>query len=314
MKKEKVLFINNIRQFYYMKEKGISGLIEKIDSFSTAVKDACFETVPNEKEIDRIYFGNEFCDCLIPNLQNVKEVYKYCKAKDIQFSMVMPYITENEISKVDSILKYLSGLHEEIEIVCNDWGTVYIITEKYDGLCIVVGRLLDKMSKDVRISYDDYQKIFDNDSLQYITTSNIYAKSYGRFLQKYNIRRIELDCPPQGLKLQQEQNIYNNVNVSLYVPFAFITTGRMCMMRFLNQENEKKYSLETDCKMSCQRYEQIMKKIRNCQFDRNSKYVYDNIQLYRKGNTVFYLASNYKDIIALNPEIDRIIYQVGIPM
>lgn len=321
MNQEKVIFINSVRQLNSIEMIGLKAFIEKENSFSSVVKEACLNDFSDLKEFNRMYFGNEFCDFLIPSVNDIKQVLKVCKNSNIEFSLVLPYITENNIQKIDEILIYLSEVNDnsedkQIEVVCNDWGLVSVINKNFGKLKIVIGRLLDKMSKDARLTSSDYKKLFDKNSMEYLQSTNIYAESYLKFLDKYNVSRVELDCPPQGLRLNSPVKSASDreIQVSLYVPFGFLTTGRMCMMRFLSQEGQNKYSLETDCQRMCQLYNQTMKKMRNCQFGDGGKFVNKDLQLYRKGNTVFYLDDNIKEVIENNSEINRIIYQLTMPM
>ena len=311
MKIEQVIMLNNIRQFSIFEKEGLTTLIQQENSFSNTVKKVCLDMTSNLNSIDRIYFGTEFCDNLIPSIGDIKKIKDYCSHHDYGFSLVLPYITEGKLDCVDQILKDLNDLKEDIEVVCNDWGIVYLINQKYTCLKIVLGRLLDKMSKDSRLSDRDYHQLFDQNSLFYIKNSNLHTKSYQNILKKNDIKRVELDCPPQGLCLSDTE-AEEDISVSVYVPFGFITTGRMCMMRFLGQSGKEKYSLENECTHQCQLYNQVMKKMKNCQFDKDGKFMYKNLEFYRKGNTIFYLTEQFEDIIKTNHEINRIIYQVGI--
>lgn len=309
MVKEKVLLLSNIEQFYVLRDGNVADLIS---TYSTKIKNVVTELIGEKfNEYERIYFGNEFCEYLLPTVEQVEEVMAYCKKQNKLFSVVTPYISESSLKKIDKLLDYLDEKNEDIEVVCNDWGVCSIIHEKYSNLKAVIGRLLDKMSKDARLSKEDYDRIFDENSIEYLKSSNTYVDSYIDILREYGVERIEYDCPPQGLNINTK---VKDIYASAYMPFGYITTGRMCMMKFLSQDGNEKYSLEKGCVRNCQKYDQVMRKIRNCVYGDNAECGIKNIELYRKGNTIFYLSENYDEIISNNELIDRVIFQPTIPM
>lgn len=232
-------------------------------------------------------------------------IYKYTNSSGTQQRTAA---TVGKLPRLESLLEELNRIHDDaIEVVCNDWGTCSLINEKYHNLHIVVGRLLDKMSKDARFAQSDYESMYDAKALEYLQCSNINTESYKKILDQLHVQSVEIDCPPQGMKLGQV-----DMNVNLYAPFGFITTGRMCMMRFLSQNGEKKYSLETACAKGCQKYDQNMIKSNHCKRE-NHFYSVEKCKLYRKGNTVFYLSENYEDIIRNNQSVKRLIVEPCIP-
>ena len=57
-----------------------------------------------------------------------------------------------------------------------------------------------------------------------------------------------------------------------------------------------------------------MKKNKNIYACNDSNFMTDTMELYRKGNTIFYLTDNVEKILENNIQIDREIYQLCIPM
>lgn len=313
MKREKIILLSNIQQFMDYCEMDIEKMVEIRNKYSEKVKRHCLQHIPAKNEIDGIYFGNEFCDSLLPSCSDIEKVYNYCQENQIKFSLVLPYVTQEKMGRVETIFEYLSEHNMQLEIICNDWGIVYLIHSRYSKQSIVLGRLLDKMYKDARMGEDEYKKIFEENSLRYLKNSNVYSQSNLDFCEEFNITRVELDCPPQGLKLQGNISA-NNVKVSLYINFGFLTTGRMCMMRFLDAENGNKYSLEKECGRKCQIWDQVMKKNSNAYVCEDGGFFVGNMEFYRKGNTVFYLTAHTEQALEDNPMIDREIYQLCMPM
>ncbi|WP_288702959.1 hypothetical protein [uncultured Ruminococcus sp.] len=303
---ERAVFIPNIEYFEMFRTNSINDLIHRVNLNNKKFIQICQALCA--QKFDRIYFGNEFCDELLVSAEEAKTVYNYCCEGKMKFTLVTPYMSDGKLPRLESLLEELNRIHDDaIEVVCNDWGTCSLINEKYHNLKIVVGRLLDKMSKDARFAQSDYESMYDAKALEYLQCSNISTESYKKILDQLHVQSVEIDCPPQGVKLGQV-----DMNVNLYAPFGFITTGRMCMMRFLSQNGEKKYSLETACAKGCQKYDQNMIKSNHCKRE-NHFYSVEKCKLYRKGNTVFYLSENYEDIIRNNQSVERLIVEPCIP-
>jgi hypothetical protein len=96
---------------------------------------------------DILYFGNEFCQNIIPAKQHINKAFQWALKNNIQFVFVLPYITNDKVKTADSLLHILNNKKRNIEIVFNDWGTLSLIL-KYKNLQPVLGRLLTKQRKD----------------------------------------------------------------------------------------------------------------------------------------------------------------------
>ena len=101
------------------------------------------------QEYGRIYFGNEFCEKLIPAVAEVEKVRDYCKKNKTGFSLVTPYVTDAGMAKLDKLFSFLLGNGESCEVIVNDYGVLSLINEEYPVLRPVLGRLLTKQKRDV---------------------------------------------------------------------------------------------------------------------------------------------------------------------
>ena len=273
-----------------------------------------YKYILDDGTITRIYFGNEFCEELIPSLEQVKIAYQKSVELELGFTFVTPYVTEYGMDKITKVLEYLNTLESNIEILCNDWGTCELVHTKYKNLTIILGRRLDKVFCDPRISEEEYEEVYNEASLAYLRRPNLFVPIYQEIMQKYSIKRVEYDCYPQGMDLSTEQEMPGFEGVSVYLPFGFVTTGRMCMMRFLNQEGGNKFDYSGPCKYACRKYNQIMKKNINVRRVNGNYVMNDTLQLYRKGNTVFYEVENFDEILENNHLINRVVYELELPI
>ncbi|MDD3065006.1 MAG: hypothetical protein PHI20_02810 [Endomicrobiaceae bacterium] len=191
---------------------------------------------------DILYFGNEFCQNIIPAKQHINKAFQWALKNNIQFVFVLPYITNDKVKTADSLLHILNNKKRNIEIVFNDWGTLSLIL-KYKNLQPVLGRLLTKQRKDpiaeniiqntqnkIKIAVIDGKKTIIKAKKVPLTLKTYFQKSFldvGHvidFMTENNIKRYELDLLPWGIKIKTDKKI----KLSIYYPYVNITTTRYC--------------------------------------------------------------------------------------
>ena len=99
---------------------------------------------------DRIYFGNEFCQNLMPTVAALTRYYTWAKKKKKDFTFVTPYLTNDWLAKLKKLLAFLDS-QGRTEVVFNDWGVFKVIRDNFPNLQPVLGRLLTKQRRDPRI-------------------------------------------------------------------------------------------------------------------------------------------------------------------
>lgn len=253
---------------------------------------ANLSTVPS-----RIYFGNEFCERLLPKLKDLAEILNFVLRNKLQFTFVTPYVTNKGLKILAELFAYIAKANPGCEVVFNDYGVLRILLKEYCGnLKPVMGRLLNKMKRGPRLM--NFISILPEATVKYFRGSSLDTQALREFLLKNEIRRVELDNLLQGIEL----NLANyGISASLYVPYAYITTTRACLA--INCEIHGK---EDDvgvfpCERECQKYI----------FYLRNKIM--PVPLIRKGNTVFLK----NDKIPQNSEkigVDRIVYEPNIPL
>lgn len=241
----------------------------------------------------RLYFGGEFCERLFPSLEDIEEILKFIRKRRMKFTFVTPYVTNNGMKKWFSLVEFISQKHRDFEIVINDWGFLRRLQRKDPALPIVLGRLLNKQKKDPRIS-----RLIDKFPLpvkRYFRMCNMDVPMVTKFLVENNIMRVELDNIFHGIMRNNTE-----VNASLYMPFSYITTGRLCTVSF-DKEKSKGLRVITDCNRECRDYT----------FKLQHGQMFED--LFLKGNTLFLkndrLPDNFNDL-----NINRIVYQPEIPL
>ncbi len=171
----------------------------------------------------RLYYGNEFCERLIPSLKELKNILDYIKVKRMDFSFVTPYVTNMGLARLKELLGFLKAKNVHCEIIINDWGVLNLINRQYPDFQPVLGRLLTKQKRGPRlikllkrqagprliVNPENpqqrsivFQKKLPLDLDPYYKGSNASSVPIiHNFLISQRIKRIELDNPGQGLFL-----------------------------------------------------------------------------------------------------------------
>lgn len=250
------------------------------------------------KEYERLYFGNEFCQNLIPGEQELGAALGAARKNGQKFTLVTPYVTDEGLERLKPLLDTLSEQKENVEAVVNDWGVLRLINKKHRTIEPVLGRLLNKMKRGPRIL-----KIMDKipkSALSYFQKSNITVAEYRKFLNKQGIKRLEFDNLLQGIDLDLNYKD-SPMRGSLYMPYAYVTTTRLCLTNGCDRIGETDRVGIFPCGKECQKYT----------FKLTHKDMPAEILL--KGNTQFF--KNEKTPEGLEEKgIDRIVWQPEIPV
>ncbi len=257
----------------------------------------------------RIYFGNEFCQHLIPSPSSLSKMYSAARAKGLTFTLLTPYVTDEGIERLRPLFEFLAGQQEPTEVVVNDWGVLRLLRREFPHLSPVLGRLMTKMLRDpLATTYYARHPQTPEPALAALKRSNLTVPVYQTFLKRSGIRMIEMDNVVQGMDMNFGELGFAG---ALYIPYGFVATGRICLFASLNESKEKKFTVSTRCTKVCQRH------YADCSYS-EGPFQGNPFVLLHKGNTIFY--SQGKDLLrpallqAAAQGIKRIIYQPQIPM
>lgn len=237
---------------------------------------------------NRLYFGNEFCQVRIPTLEEVKSSIEFAEDNNLKFTFVTPYVTNNGLIKIKVILDYLAAYKEDIEIVVNDWGVFYHINNHYKKFQVIIGRLLTKQRRGPRI-LNVMDKI-SKDALEHFKSSNMDSEEIYDYLSEKCVKRAEFDNLLQGINLEHVK-----LKKSLYYPYVYVTTTRLCMTNTMGGIYKTDQIGIQPCNRECESYTTYL---------RHSTIPTDLIV---KGNTQFVINKTLPDLE--EKDIDRLIYQ-----
>jgi hypothetical protein len=244
----------------------------------------------------RLYFGIEFCERLLPTMQQLKKVISAVKERAVGFSFVTPYVTNKGLKQLEALLPAVAREIQGAEIVFNDWGVFHFLQEARLPVTPVLGRLLTKLKRGPRM-----MNIIDQvpaETSRYCRTTGLTVPELRSFLTKNNVFRVELDNVLQGVDLD---NTGDDIHKSLYLPFACVSTSRFCLTANCEDEGMKEYVGVFPCSRECRKYT----------FTLFNPVM--TLPLVRKGNSLFFMNDAIPEIVA-SGQIDRIVVQPEIPI
>jgi hypothetical protein len=242
-----------------------------------------------EEPKDGLYLGNDFCEFLMPSAAQVRAGLSFCDKKGLSFALVLPWCTQSALERSRALISLLPA---GTEVVFNDWGLPDLIRER--GLVPIAGRLITPHSADPRA--DAFRQLGDQAFDRWLSASPLWTNEFREILVKKGIERIEFDNTAQGLDASCGQNLKG----SLYYPYVYITTGRVCLTRYYlrGSFNPPAHSCGAPC--------------RGMVIRRNIRSI--NVDVFLKGNTHFYInphPPDEKKLVAMG--MDRLVFMPDFP-
>lgn len=244
----------------------------------------------------RIYFGNEFCQHLIPSVEDLEQVLGFTLEKKLHLTFVTPYVTDKGLQVLASLFSKIEKQKLGSEVVFNDWGVLRVLNRNYPNLEPVMGRLLTKMKRGPRVM--NLVDSLPQTTIDYLRSCSLNVPLYRQFLIKNSIRRVELDNLLQGIGLDFSDS---GISASLYIPYAYITTTRLCLAISCDVHGREDEVGIFPCKRECQEYTFSL------------THPVMPAPLIRKGNTLFFRNEKVPEDLR-QKNIDRIVIQPEVPL
>jgi len=247
-------------------------------------------------DFSRLYFGQEFCERLMPSEKQLGQAISFARNNGIGFTFVTPYVTNRGLERLEDLIGYVGRHAPESEIVFNDWGVFQFLHLEARGLTPVLGRLLNKTKRGPRIMH-----IIDKvpeETRAFYQGSNLDVPEACRFLRRQGIFRVEYDNALQGTRFAGTPG---DIHKSLYMPYAFVSSSRFCLTACCDDPEQSDYVGIIPCGRECRSYT----------FTLFNPVM--GLPLIRRGNTVFFLNERIPDSVS-NGDVDRIVIQPEIPV
>lgn len=253
--------------------------------------------------IEYIYFGNEFCEYRIPTIVQFKRMFELCEKEKIKLVLVTPVVTDYGIERISQLLDFIAEQDYLLDIVVNDVGVLQLINQKKIKCAIIAGRILDKTSHDSRASVKELDLYYGKNGKKFAMTPGVISGQALQVYQKYGIDRFEFDLPKIGL------DIPKNIKSSVYWPYSYLTTGRVCMLRATELNGNRKFLVgNRGCGQLCRKYQvEKRKPINGFGFENKDRIT--DLFLFQRGNTVFFI-NRYDDFKPFIKKFNRLIVQI----
>ncbi|MDR2809890.1 MAG: U32 family peptidase [Tannerellaceae bacterium] len=193
------------------------------------------------KDFDRIYFGHETCERLLPAWNNVSILLDIARTQNIKTTFVSPFLTNAGMKRTLCLLEQIVSAGNEIDVVTSDWGLLFRLISHHAQIPVapsrfLVGQQLDFRMKYIHNHYEDRVLHIDGTyyRLEYAPPSPQMREHLSQctllkpatldFLSNRGISRLELSNVYQTIKLPETDNFH----YSIYLPFAPVTVFRNC--------------------------------------------------------------------------------------
>jgi len=224
-------------------------IVEKAIFFSR-IEDLKAYPENNFNSFKYLYFGNEFCENLIPQMDDVALAANLCQDHKMKLVLVTPYVTDRGLGRISPVIERLAQKDESFEVVFNDWGVLDLCLDM-SVRHIAMGRLLNKLKRDPRIPA--LADKFSGEMYEYLKTSGTFSSSFMLVLKNNNIERIEFDNVLQGINMERKPD--TGIKYSLYYPYLYFTTSRTCEnnMAYTKGICDEKVRCKADCRQKAKR-------------------------------------------------------------
>jgi hypothetical protein len=246
------------------------------------------------KGIERIYYGVEFCENLVPEWNTLLPVIDFCRQHQLGFSFMTPYVTNSGLEKLEKIFVNLNRENgiagQKIEVIVNDYGTLMAL-EKYNGVERVIGRVLSKQERGSRVI--SQQGGLENKNPD--QRMSAFSTPLVEFLKKKKVRRVEIDNLLQGIK---DDFSVQGIEASIYFPYAFVTTTRRCLF---NMDDKQLLTCIKPCSKDCLKFGHLKLSSKKLP-----------VPLLLKGNTQYIISKKLPSDL-VKKGITRLVYEIELP-
>jgi hypothetical protein len=218
-------------------------------------------------------------------------------------------VTNPGLARLRPLLHWLASQDDPtIEVIVNDWGVLRLVRREFPLLQPVLGRLMNRMLRDPRIAAVFAKAHTSTAALQVLQQSSVAAAVLRDFLKRSYVMRVEFDNLIQGLDMNFDEL---GLSASLYVPYGYVATGRVCPIGSLLLPKPQKFDVASPCQQECQRYTLCFEYV-DSPFDNRDQ------EFFEQGNTFFYAQGPQLIEAAAQMverlSISRLVYQPRLPM
>ncbi len=196
----------------------------------------------------RIYVGDEFCIHRMVDPEGLETYVRMARARSWALTLLTPPITDEGLERCAPLFKRLEDPLLKAEVVVNDWGTLEYVKEKIPSVEVSLGRLLNKGFKDPRLPDAAALSRLSEETADLLNRCTFDFVGFQEAMVRRGVRRLERDLLPHGTPRWQ---IPEGLGTSVYFPFGYVTTGRICRLASLKGRAKQKFSIKDRCPQVC---------------------------------------------------------------
>ncbi|MDX9980572.1 MAG: hypothetical protein RBU25_11160 [Lentisphaeria bacterium] len=263
-------------------------------------------------DISRLYFGQEFCEHLIPAADELLRAYYHSRQMGWDFTYTTGVCTDAALAVQERNLEVLAGQDGEIEVVVNDWGLLRLLRRRFPGLVPVFGRLLHKQMRLSRFASPHTPPPVNRNGISLpepeLRANQVAALrdtalgdlDFCRELRGLGISRADVDMTPPGIELPAHPDA---LAISSYYPWGYAAGGRNCLTASVLEPVREFVVVDGPCPRPCQRFNKATTKLTG-----------DEV-LIQRGNTVFAFHTEYAaPYVNGQYPVSRMVFEPYIPI
>ena len=243
-------------------------------------------SLARSKRITHLYWGNSFCQYRLPSINELKDAISFCESRNIEFVLMTPPLNDIGIAQCQLYLDTLQSAKKAVPIVVNDLGFLVLLKEtQYCGE-IIWGRVLDKTTRDVRMTNNERCQYYSASGYEYARSLASTAKTYQQTLSHWGVTRIQCDCASYPL-------VGGEMRYDMFYPTEYLTTGRMCLFQNAAKISDNQpSSMKKGCLHLCQdTMELLIRPVDRIVLEEDGSRVLSQ-KVVRYGNTLFCFHNN----------------------
>lgn len=261
-------------------------------------------------ELSRLYFGQEFCQHLIPSPEEVLQAAFAARQLGWQFTYVTGSVTDAGLDRTTANLEALNEADLTCEVTVNDWGVLRRLHQEFPEFSTTIGRLLLRQQRLARFAdvvsrpvntrgIQAPESTVRANQCQVLRSTNISNPAYRKRLIDSGVQRLDVDVVPQGMDLPADAWGFG---VSCYYPWTYITGGRNCLTAALDDPVRQHVVVDGPCSRPCREFNRTL--------NESTK-----PSIVQRGNTIFVVNQDYATpYLDGTIPIDRIVLEPYLPV
>ena len=198
------------------------------------------------KVIKGVYFGNSYCEHLLPTPLEIAKAYSYFNDAHHNFVFVFPPISENKMEDAKAILSELERLGVT-EVVVNDFGMLHLTKEVFKPILGV------NFTKSIKNAFLDAKEPLEVNTTQLnnqknLTTHLEFEIDFLRaFYKSIGVSRVSLENRAYDIAFLREKPYFY---ADIYYPNSIISHSRACDIAGIHNDKQT-YFPAKNCQKHC---------------------------------------------------------------